>query len=153
MATYVPTNWETGDIITAAKLNNMETGIDNANTTANNALPLSGGTMQGNILASESRSVFTGRANGIYFETFTGEEFDANEHLKTENLWLTANSASNSKNLPVKASGYFSVINSRITEDSYLFQLYTLTMTNDTYIRKYNSSVQTFTEWSKFSFE
>ena len=153
MATYVPTNWKTGDVITATRLNNMETGIDNANTTANNALPLSGGKMQGNILASESRSVFTGRANGIYFETFTGEGFDANEHLKTENLWLNTNSASNSKNLPIKSSGYFSVINSKITEDSYLFQLYTLTMTNDTYIRKYNSSAKTFTEWSKFSFE
>ena len=27
MATYVPTNWKTGDVITATKLNNMETGI------------------------------------------------------------------------------------------------------------------------------
>lgn len=153
MATYDPTNWKTGDVITATKLNNMETGINNANTTANNALPLSGGTMQGDILASESRSVFTGRANGIYFETFTGEEFDANEHLKTENLWLNASSTSNSKNLPVKASGYFSVINSRITENSYSIQLYTLTTTNDTYIRKYNSTSLTFTEWQKFSLE
>ena len=152
MATYVPTNWKTGDIITATKLNNMETGINNANTTANNALPLSGGTMQGDILASESGSVFTGRVRGIYFERFTGERFDANERLKTENLWLTVNDASNSENLPVKSSGYFSVINSSITEDSYFFQLYTLTLSNDTYIRKYNSSSQTFTERSKFSF-
>ena len=27
MANYVPTNWKTGDIITATKLNNMEDGI------------------------------------------------------------------------------------------------------------------------------
>lgn len=28
--TYVKTDWETGDIITAEKLNNMESGIENA---------------------------------------------------------------------------------------------------------------------------
>lgn len=27
---YTPTNWQAGDIITAAKLNNMESGIANA---------------------------------------------------------------------------------------------------------------------------
>jgi hypothetical protein len=27
---YTPTNWETGDVITAEKLNNMEGGIENA---------------------------------------------------------------------------------------------------------------------------
>lgn len=27
---YTPTNWATGDVITAEKLNNMESGIDNA---------------------------------------------------------------------------------------------------------------------------
>lgn len=42
MATYVPTDWETGDVITATKLNNMETGIAGA-------LQTSGGTMTGNI--------------------------------------------------------------------------------------------------------
>ena len=45
MATYVPTNWETGDVITAMKLNNMETGIAGA-------LQTSGGTMTGNITMS-----------------------------------------------------------------------------------------------------
>lgn len=29
-ATYVPTDWEAGDVITATKLNNMETGIAGA---------------------------------------------------------------------------------------------------------------------------
>lgn len=28
---YTPTNWQTGDTITAEKLNNMENGIENAN--------------------------------------------------------------------------------------------------------------------------
>ena len=42
MATYVPTNWKTGDVITATKLNNMETGIAGA-------LQTSGGTMTGDI--------------------------------------------------------------------------------------------------------
>lgn len=28
---YTPTNWSTGDVITAEKLNNMESGIENAN--------------------------------------------------------------------------------------------------------------------------
>lgn len=28
---YTPTNWQTGDTITAEKLNNMESGIENAN--------------------------------------------------------------------------------------------------------------------------
>ena len=45
MATYVPTNWKTGDVITATKLNNMETGISGA-------LQTSGGTMTGNITMS-----------------------------------------------------------------------------------------------------
>ena len=27
---YSPTNWQTGDTVTAEKLNHMETGIDNA---------------------------------------------------------------------------------------------------------------------------
>lgn len=45
MATYVPTNWKTGDVITATKLNNMETGIAGA-------LQTSGGTMTGDITMS-----------------------------------------------------------------------------------------------------
>ena len=45
MATYVPTNWKTGDVITATKLNNMENGIDGA-------LQASGGIMTGNITMS-----------------------------------------------------------------------------------------------------
>lgn len=45
MATYDPTNWKTGDVITATKLNNMETGIAGA-------LQTSGGTMTGNITMS-----------------------------------------------------------------------------------------------------
>lgn len=45
MATYVPTNWKTGDVITATRLNNMETGIAGA-------LQTSGGTMTGNITMS-----------------------------------------------------------------------------------------------------
>ena len=44
-ATYVPTDWETGDVITATKLNNMETGIAGA-------LQTSGGVMTGNITMS-----------------------------------------------------------------------------------------------------
>lgn len=34
---YVKTNWQTGDVITAAKLNNMETGIYNATEAAADA--------------------------------------------------------------------------------------------------------------------
>lgn len=45
MATYDSTNWKTGDVITATKLNNMETGIAGA-------LQTSGGTMTGNIAMS-----------------------------------------------------------------------------------------------------
>lgn len=45
MATYVPTNWKTGDVITATRLNNMETGITGARQT-------SGGVMTGNITMS-----------------------------------------------------------------------------------------------------
>lgn len=30
MSDYVPTTWVTGDVISATKLNNAETGIDNA---------------------------------------------------------------------------------------------------------------------------
>lgn len=43
MATYVPTDWETDDVITATKLNNMETGIAGA-------LQTSGGTMTGSSI-------------------------------------------------------------------------------------------------------
>lgn len=45
MATYDPTNWKTGDVITATRLNNMETGIAGA-------LQTSGGTMTGDITMS-----------------------------------------------------------------------------------------------------
>ena len=42
---YTPTNWQTGDIITADKLNNMEDGIENA-------LEKTGGTVTGDIVMS-----------------------------------------------------------------------------------------------------
>lgn len=42
---YTPTDWQTGDIITADKLNNMEDGIENA-------LEKTGGTVTGNIVMS-----------------------------------------------------------------------------------------------------
>lgn len=45
MATYDPTNWKTGDVITATRLNNMETGIAGA-------LQTSGGTMTVDITMS-----------------------------------------------------------------------------------------------------
>lgn len=55
MAIYVPTNWKTGDVITATKLNNMETGIAGA-------LQTSGGTMTGNITMSGDAE-FVGNAS------------------------------------------------------------------------------------------
>lgn len=42
---YTPTDWQTGNIITAAKLNNMEDGIENA-------LEKTGGTVTGDIVMS-----------------------------------------------------------------------------------------------------
>lgn len=42
---YTPTDWQTGDIITADKLNNMEDGIENA-------LEKTGGTVTGDIVMS-----------------------------------------------------------------------------------------------------
>ena len=66
MATYVPTNWKTGDVITATKLNNMETGIAGA-------LQTSGGTMTGNITMSGDAELIgnasTSTSNFIIRET------------------------------------------------------------------------------------
>lgn len=64
MATYVPTNWKTGDVITATKLNNMENGIANASELANGALQTSGGTMTGNLIMDNS--VIYGSSESIW---------------------------------------------------------------------------------------
>lgn len=58
MATYVPTNWKTGDVITATKLNNMETGIADASALANGALQTSGGTVNGTLQVNNGVSFF-----------------------------------------------------------------------------------------------
>ena len=67
MATYVPTNWKTGDVITATKLNNMETGIANASELADGALQTSGGTMTGNLIMDNS--VIYGSAESIWVKS------------------------------------------------------------------------------------
>lgn len=43
---YVKTNWQTGDVITAGKLNNMESGIEAAGRLDVNIIPEQGGTSE-----------------------------------------------------------------------------------------------------------
>ena len=65
MATYVPTNWKTGDVITATRLNNMETGIAGA-------LQTSGGTMTGPLNMSGNR--INGNAQSLWAHTIQETE-------------------------------------------------------------------------------
>lgn len=60
MATYVPTNWETGDIITATKLNNMENGISDASNVLNSNSILKYISLNGSSFNSQTNS-------GIYY--------------------------------------------------------------------------------------
>ena len=60
MATYVPTDWETGDVITATKLNNMEDGISDASNVLNSNSILKYTTLNGSSFNSSTNS-------GIYY--------------------------------------------------------------------------------------
>lgn len=59
-ATYVPTNWKTGDVITATKLNNMENGISDASNVLNSRSILKYTTLNGSSFNSSTDS-------GIYY--------------------------------------------------------------------------------------
>lgn len=152
MATYDPTNWETGDIITAAKLNNMETGIDNANTTANNALPLSGGTMTGNIN-------FTTSGNGV---TTSSPYLNGNakylvlnvlENLGITNLGDITNSGlyytsrtSDFDDIPSNASHTFAILHNAFPNIGVAFQIFIDFRNNKLYMR--NKVDETWSVWA-----
>ena len=60
MASYDPTNWKTGDVITATKLNNMEDGISDASNVLNSRSILKYTTLNGSSFNSSTDS-------GIYY--------------------------------------------------------------------------------------
>ena len=60
MATYVPTDWETGDVITATRLNNMESGILDVSEVLNSNSILKYISLNGSSFNSSTNS-------GIYY--------------------------------------------------------------------------------------
>lgn len=152
MATYDPTNWETGDIITAAKLNNMETGIDNANTTANNALPLSGGTMTGNINFTTSESGVTtsspylnGNAKYLVLNVLENLSITNLSDITNSGLYYTSR-ASDFDDAPSDASRSFAILHNAFPNINIAFQIFIDFYNNKLYMR--NKLDGTWSGWA-----
>lgn len=105
MATYVPTNWKTGDVITATKLNNMENGIANASESANGALQTSGGTMTGKLIMDNS--VIYGSAESIWVKSSSSltDLTDFND-LINPGIYIVPQPLATIANSPFKSEGY-----------------------------------------------
>lgn len=105
MATYDPTNWKTGDVITAMKLNNMENGIANASESANGALQTSGGTMTGNLIMDNS--VIYGSAESIWVKSSSSltDLTDFND-LINPGIYTIPQSLATIANSPFNSEGY-----------------------------------------------
>ena len=112
MATYVPTNWKTGDVITATKLNNMETGITGA-------LQTSGGVMTGNITMSGG-ALLNGIATIARSIALTStNEKDLNKIIKTGIYNFT--SSSDITNRPEDTTNFLLIC---VSTGSIYFQIY-----------------------------
>ena len=112
MATYVPTNWKTGDVITATKLNNMETGIAGA-------LQTSGGTMTGDIMMSGG-ALLNGMATIAQSIALTStNEKDLNKIIKT-GIYNFA-SSSDIANRPESTTNFLLIC---VSTGSIYFQVY-----------------------------
>ena len=76
---YVPTNWQTGDVITASKLNKIEQGIENTNILITNAT-IESSTKSGEnlVLDKTFKQIYqVYNNNGLCFIKFPGLDEDA----------------------------------------------------------------------------
>lgn len=115
MATYVPTNWKTGDVITATKLNNMETGIADASALANGALQTSGGTMTGNLIMDNS--VIYGSTESIWVKSSSSltDLTDFND-LINPGIYILPQSLATIANSPFIGDSFFLFVISTSTD-------------------------------------
>lgn len=139
MATYVPTNWKTGDVITATKLNNMETGIAGA-------LQTSGGTMTGDITMSEGTSLIGNSNTSTTFLFISpGEITDYNDITQMGSYFVTNSSFSNAP--PDQDYSFLLVF--KIDGSNHITQIAISRITGGSIcIRNYNSVPQTWGEWT-----
>ena len=139
MATYVPTNWKTGDVITATKLNNMETGIAGA-------LQTSGGTMTGDITMSKGTSLI---GNSDTSTTFLfappGEITDYNDITQAGSYFVTNGSFSNAP--PDQAYSFLLVF--KVEGSEHITQIAISRIAGSSIcIRNHNGKDQTWGEWT-----
>lgn len=139
MATYDPTNWETGDVITATRLNNMEAGISGA-------LQTSGGTMTGDITMSKGTSLIGNSNTSTTFLFISpGEITDYNDITQMGSYFITNASFSNAP--PDQAYSFLLVF--KADGRDHITQIAISRITgNSICIRNYNSGSQTWGEWS-----
>ena len=139
MATYVPTNWKTGDVITATKLNNMETGIAGA-------LQTSGGTMTGNITMSEGTSLIGNSNTSTTFLFISpGEITDYNNFTQMGSYYITNASFSNAP----PNQNYSFLLVFRVGGSEHITQIAISRIVGSSIcIRNYNGRNQTWGEWT-----
>lgn len=139
MATYVPTNWKTGDVITATKLNNMENGIAGA-------LQTSGGTMTGDITMSKGTSlVGNSNTSTTFLFISPGEITDYNDITQRGSYFVTNSSFSNAP--PDQEYSLLLVFN--VDGSNHITQIAISRITGGSIcIRNYNSVPQTWEEWT-----
>lgn len=139
MATYVPTDWETGGVITATKLNNMETGIAGA-------LQTSGGTMTGDITMGRGTSLIGNSDTSTTFLFVSpGKITDYNDITQMGSYFVTNGSFSNAP--PDQAYSFLLVF--RVVDSDHITQIAISRITGSSIcIRNYNSGSQTWEEWT-----
>jgi hypothetical protein len=153
MATYDPTNWKTGDVITATKLNNMETGIAGA-------LQTSGGTMTGNITMSGDAKLIgnASTSNSLYInEIKDNSDFD---DFKEPAIYSLNSSNYNLINAPTENlnSGILEVF--KTSNNAIVFQIFyeyknllSQNVAPNIYIRNYYLAKDWFSAWIKVATE
>lgn len=107
---YVPSNWKTGDIITADKLNNIETGVESSQTQINNlkvGLPENSVTSS-QIAASAVTPENTNFAHGIYNilnpDSVKSGYFDSGLNIRTNTDYFCAA-------IPIKGEQWYNTNN------------------------------------------
>ena len=114
-----------------------------------NYLPLSGGTMTGNInVQDEWNDTFTGLSKGNYVTPISENSDLNNVKSNCVNFYHSvAATSEESKNFPAKISGFLVTL----ARDSltYTRQIYYATLTNNIYTRIYNSSSNSWSNWDK----
>lgn len=139
MATYDPTNWKTGDVITATKLNNMETGIAGA-------LQTSGGTMTGDITMGRDASLIGNSDTSTTFLFISpGEITDYNDITQAGSYFVTNDSFSNAP----PDQGYSFLLVFKVVGSNHITQIAISRIAGSSIcIRNYNGGDQTWGEWT-----